>query len=68
MIVRDEAANLPACLTSVKDVVDELIVLDTGSTDETVTIAQSFGAQVQHFTWCNDFSAARNESLKYATG
>jgi tetratricopeptide (TPR) repeat protein len=68
MIVRNEAANLPACLTSVKDVVDELIVLDTGSTDETVTIAQSFGAQVPHFAWCNDFSAARNASLKYATG
>jgi tetratricopeptide (TPR) repeat protein len=68
MIVRNEAANLPGCLASVKDVVDELIVLDTGSTDETVAIAQSFGAQVPQFAWCNDFSAARNASLQYATG
>jgi tetratricopeptide (TPR) repeat protein len=55
-------------LESVKDVVDEMIVLDTGSSDETVSIAQSLGAQVEHFVWNNDFSAARNEGLKYATG
>ncbi|PSB11287.1 glycosyltransferase [filamentous cyanobacterium CCP1] len=68
MIVKNEANSLPQCLESVKDVVDEIIVLDTGSSDETVSIAQSFDAQVQHFAWNNDFSAARNESLKYATG
>jgi glycosyltransferase involved in cell wall biosynthesis/predicted negative regulator of RcsB-dependent stress response len=68
MIVKNEANSLPQCLESVKDAVDEMIVLDTGSTDDTVAIAQSFGAQVQHFPWNNDFSAARNESLKYATG
>lgn len=68
MIVKNEAANLARCLSSVQAIADELIVLDTGSTDETVTIAQSFGAQVHHFTWSNDFSAARNEALKYATG
>lgn len=68
MIVKDEAENLPRCLSSAKALVDEIVILDTGSTDDTVTIAQSFQAQVQHFTWCNDFSAARNESLKYASG
>ncbi|HEY9644040.1 MAG TPA: tetratricopeptide repeat protein [Coleofasciculaceae cyanobacterium] len=68
MIVKNEAENLPRCLESVKDAVDELIVLDTGSTDETVAIAQSFGAQVHHFPWNNNFAAARNESLKYVTG
>lgn len=68
MIVKNEADHLARCLSSVKDIADEMVVLDTGSTDETVAIAQSFGAQVQHFSWCDDFAAARNESLKYATG
>jgi glycosyltransferase involved in cell wall biosynthesis len=68
IIVKNEAANLPRCLGSVKSVVDEIIVLDTGSTDETVAIAHQFNAQVHYFPWNNDFSEARNESLKYATG
>jgi tetratricopeptide (TPR) repeat protein len=68
MIVKNEAEHLPRCLASVKDKVDEIIILDTGSTDNTIEIAQSFQAQVEHFTWCNDFSAARNQSLKYASG
>ncbi len=68
MIVKNEAENLPRCLGSVRDVVNEMIVLDTGSTDETVAIAQSFGAQVHHFPWNNSFSDARNEALKYVIG
>jgi len=68
MIVKNEAENLPRCLESVKNAVDELIVLDTGSTDNTVAIAQSFGAQVHHFPWNNSFADARNESLRYVTG
>jgi tetratricopeptide (TPR) repeat protein len=68
MIVKDEEAALPKCLGSVKDVVDEIIVLDTGSTDKTPDIAKQFGAEVHHFKWCNDFSAARNDALKYVTG
>ncbi|MBW4661037.1 MAG: tetratricopeptide repeat protein [Drouetiella hepatica Uher 2000/2452] len=68
MIVKNEAENLPRCLESVKDAVDELIVLDTGSTDATVAIARSFGAQVYHFPWNNSFSDARNEALQYITG
>ncbi|MBH8555213.1 tetratricopeptide repeat protein [Nostocaceae cyanobacterium CENA357] len=68
MIVKNEEVALPKCLSSVKDVVDEIVVLDTGSSDHTVDIAQEFGAKVYNFQWCNDFSAARNASLKYATG
>lgn len=68
MIVKNEAATLPKCLSSVKRVVDEMVVLDTGSIDRTPYIAQQFGAKVHHFKWCNDFSAARNAALKYVTG
>lgn len=67
-IAKNEAASLPKCLGSVKDVVDEMVVLDTGSTDGTPEIAREFGAKVYHFQWCNDFSAARNEALKYVQG
>jgi tetratricopeptide (TPR) repeat protein len=68
MIVRDEEAMLPAALESVKGTVDEIVVVDTGSTDRTVEIARSFGARVYHHPWNNDFSAARNVSIGYATG
>jgi glycosyltransferase involved in cell wall biosynthesis len=68
MIVRNEADKLPRCLSSVQGIVNETIVVDTGSTDQTTEIAQSFGAQVYHYLWNNNFSAARNESLKYAEG
>ena len=68
MIVKNEEASLSACLNSVKDVVDEMVILDTGSTDRTVEIASAFGARVYHFEWCNDFSAARNEALNYVQG
>ena len=67
MIVKNEEANLADCLSSVKDLVSEIIIVDTGSTDRTVEIARAFGARVEHFTWINDFAAARNESIKYAT-
>ncbi|MEH1930455.1 tetratricopeptide repeat protein [Nostoc sp.] len=68
MIVKNEAATLPKCLNSVRKVVDEMVVLDTGSIDRTPNIAQQVGAKVHHFKWCNDFSAARNAALKYVTG
>ncbi|AKN33632.1 glycosyl transferase [Clostridium carboxidivorans P7] len=67
MIVKNEEENLPRCLESVKDIVDEMIIVDTGSSDKTVEIAKNYGAKIYYFEWCNDFSTARNESLKYAT-
>lgn len=67
LIVKNEEKDLPRCLESFKDIVKEIIVVDTGSTDRTVEIAKSFGARVEYYEWTNDFSAARNESLKYAS-
>lgn len=68
MIVKNEESSLPQTLNSVKGIVDEMVILDTGSTDRTVEIAKAVGARVEYFEWCNDFAAARNEALKYAQG
>ena len=68
MIVKNEERFLGQCLASVKDIADELIVIDTGSTDRTVEIAREHGAQVGYFEWCNDFAAARNASIASANG
>jgi len=67
-IVRDEESSLPRCLASVKNAVDELCIIDTGSIDRTVEIARASGARVEEIPWPNDFSAARNASLDLATG
>ncbi len=67
MIVKDEEQFLPMCLDSVKDYVDEIIIVDTGSTDRTVEIAEKYNAKIYHHPWENSFSKARNYSLKYAT-
>jgi glycosyltransferase involved in cell wall biosynthesis len=67
LIVKNEEAYLDACLKSVKDWVNEIIVVDTGSTDRTVEIAKENGAKVSYFEWIGDFAAARNESLSLAT-
>lgn len=67
MIVKDEEAHLPACLKSVQGVVDEVIVVDTGSTDRTKEIAKDHGAQVFDLKWKDDFSAARNFAIEKAT-
>jgi tetratricopeptide (TPR) repeat protein len=67
MIVRDEAECLARCLESVQGAVDEVVVVDTGSRDDTVAIARRYGALVREVPWQNDFAAARNESLKLAT-
>ena len=68
LIARDEARCIQRCLDSVRDVVDEMIVLDTGSVDATVQLATAAGAQVHHFTWVDDFAAARNAALDLCTG
>jgi glycosyltransferase involved in cell wall biosynthesis len=67
MIVKNEEENLARCLNSIRDVVDEIIIVDTGSIDGTIAIAKSFGARVFNHPWEGSFSKARNYSLKYAT-
>ena len=68
LIVRDEEQHLPACLESLRSVVDEIVVVDTGSQDRSIEIVRGFGAQVFEFQWSDDFSAARNEALDRARG
>lgn len=68
MIVKNEERSLGRCLGSVKDCVDEVVVVDTGSTDRTVEVAKQFGAKVFYRPWDNDFAAARNFSVSKATG
>nr|WP_232243040.1 glycosyltransferase family 2 protein [Paenibacillus sp. GSMTC-2017] len=67
MIVRDEEAHLKQCLESVIDIIDELIIVDTGSMDRTKEIAESFGAIIYDMEWINDFSVARNFAFSKAT-
>ncbi|HAX72271.1 MAG TPA: hypothetical protein DCY20_01970 [Firmicutes bacterium] len=67
MIVKDEERVLKRCLDSVVGLVDEIVIVDTGSTDNTINIAKSFNAIVKPFVWTNDFSEARNYSLSFAT-
>jgi tetratricopeptide (TPR) repeat protein len=67
VIARDEEQLLPGLLASVEGVVDEVIVVDTGSCDRTVELARAQGAKVVSFEWINDFAAARNEALSHAT-
>jgi glycosyltransferase involved in cell wall biosynthesis len=66
--VKDEGQHLARCLLSAKPVVDEMIIVDTGSTDRTKDIARAYGAKVFDFPWTNDFSIARNQSLSTASG
>ena len=68
MIVKNEEEFLPNCLNSIKGVVDEIIIVDTGSTDDTMTIAKNFGAKVYHHPWNDSFSEARNHCLNHASG
>ncbi|HEX5557086.1 MAG TPA: glycosyltransferase [Gaiellales bacterium] len=68
MIVKDEEEMLPGCLEPLRGVVDEMIVVDTGSTDRTVEIAESYGATVVHFPWNGSFADARNASIEAASG
>jgi GT2 family glycosyltransferase/Flp pilus assembly protein TadD len=68
MIVKDEEQDIAKCLASCRPLVNEIIIVDTGSTDQTVAIAELFGARVVHRPWHDDFSEARNVSLATASG
>lgn len=68
MIVKNEAGVLARCLSCVKDVVDEIIIVDTGSTDKTKKIANKYTDKIFDFKWCDDFSKARNYSFSLAQG
>jgi|GEM_PF-3006776 len=68
MIVKNEQDNITQCLSSVRDVADEIVVVDTGSCDNTLAIAQSFGAKVFSCPWEDNFSIPRNVSLEQALG
>lgn len=68
MIVKNEERMLGRCLDSAKDCVDEIIIVDTGSEDNTIDIAQQFGAKIIHYAWNDDFAAARNYGLEQAKG
>ena len=68
MIVRDEENSLTVCINSVKDIVDQMVIIDTGSKDKTMQIAKKMGADVYQYKWCDSFAEARNESIKYANG
>lgn len=68
LIVKDEEDNLPACLSSLDGLVDEIVVYDTGSTDRTVAVARAAGARVVQGWWDDDFSRARNAALGECRG
>lgn len=68
MIVRNEETQLAACLRPVAHLFAEMIVVDTGSTDQTREVATELGCRVLDFRWCDDFSAARNEAIRHVTG
>lgn len=66
-IVKNEEQTLPKAIKSIENIADEIVVVDTGSTDYTVDIATELGAKIYYFNWVNDYAAARNISIKYAT-
>ena len=68
MIVRDEAARIEDCLRSVQGFADELVVVDTGSSDDTAARAQALGARVEQIPWPGDFAPARNQALQWVSG
>jgi glycosyltransferase involved in cell wall biosynthesis/Tfp pilus assembly protein PilF len=68
LVVKNEEAHLARCLESVRGLADDIVVVDTGSTDRTVEIARSFGARLFHLAWQDDFSLVRNFAIAQATG
>ena len=68
MIVRNEEARIAACLATVQDLADEMVVVDTGSSDATVSLARAAGARVEQIDWPGDFAPARNSALTFLNG
>ncbi len=68
LIVKNEEFTIKRCLDSIQDIADEIILVDTGSSDQTISIAQTYNVKVYTYTWDGDFSHARNESLRHAKG
>ncbi len=68
MIVKNEENNIEACLNSVLGIADEIIIVDTGSSDETVNLCRKYTQKIYYYEWQNDFAAARNKAFSYATG
>ena len=68
LIVKNEEQRLPQCLESLRSLADEIIVVDTGSIDRTLAIAEEYQARIFHFDWCDDFSQARNYAIAQAKG
>lgn len=68
LMVKNESANLNRCLKSIKQFVDEIIIVDTGSVDNTLEIARHYGARIYNHPWEDDFSKHRNQSISYAEG
>ena len=68
LIAKNEEQRLPQCLESLRSLADEIIVVDTGSSDRTIAIAKKYQARVFHFEWCDDFSQARNYAIAQAKG
>ncbi|MFH1642170.1 MAG: glycosyltransferase, partial [Nanoarchaeota archaeon] len=68
MIMRDEEKHIGRCLESVKDIADEIVIVDTGSIDRSIEIAESFGAKIYNHPWQDNFSLHRNQSVGYASG
>ena len=68
MIMRDEEKHIGRCLESVKDIADEIVIVDTGSVDKSIEIAKTYGAKIYNHPWQNNFSLHRNQSVGYASG
>lgn len=68
MITKNEEDVLSQCLESIKTLVGEILIVDTGSTDRTIDIAETFGAKIYQHPWEDDFSKHRNQSISYASG
>ena len=67
-ITKNEEKNILRSMNSLRDAVDEMIVVDTGSEDDTIRVAQDAGARIEHFEWINDFAAAKNFALDQVSG